>query len=109
MTWPPVAKISEVVGGVWPGSLESFASWAASDAPSIYMLHYAREVIENLIRADALDATALANLDRSPALPASYSLESIQQKMEALRVINVRITALNLDSLVDVRSLIWPP
>lgn len=109
MNWPPVAKISDAVGEIWPGSLESFARWAVSDAPSIYILRHAQEVIENLIRADALDATALANLDRSPALPTSYSLEGIQQKMAALRIINIRITALDLDSPVDVHSLIWPP
>ncbi|GAA4535215.1 hypothetical protein GCM10023175_00490 [Pseudonocardia xishanensis] len=102
MSWPPEAKISEVVGGDWPVSLRSFAQWAVADAPSIYLLHCAQEIVESLIRADALDVTALKNVCQLSGVAAAYSTESIHQKMDALRIINVRIAAMGLDQPLNM-------
>lgn len=104
VTWIAAQKVSGELTGGWPATLRGLASWASSEAPSIYSLLRAREIIENYIRADAEDATAIANIVDSPEMPPGYTTETIQAKIEALRVTNIRITALGLDSYTNVTA-----
>jgi hypothetical protein len=53
------------------------------------------------IRDDGLDPTALARISESLEMPRNYVGEPIAGKMDALRIINHRITTLGLDTHVD--------
>lgn len=104
MTWIAAQKISGELTSGWPATLIGLASWASSEAPSVYSLLRVREIIENYIRSDAEDATAIANIADSPETPMEYSAETIQAKIDALRATNIRITALGLDTYTNVTA-----
>jgi len=66
-----------------------------------------RETIETYIRADASDATAIANISEQPGSPTDYASEPIGVKVSALKVVNLRINHLGIDQpiAVDLRTI----
>lgn len=101
-SWIPAEKIFMALALHWPRTLLDLSNWAINDAPSIYHLLHTREVVECLIRAQALDAVALAHAENFRASLHDYMAEPIERKMEALKLLNIRISQLGLETPVDV-------
>ncbi|MGE3449700.1 MAG: hypothetical protein AB7H92_19195, partial [Microbacteriaceae bacterium] len=102
MSWIPAEKIYLHLEDGWPSTLQELALWAQEKAPSIYLLLQVREVMENYIRADAFDTTAIENIDDQPGAPTDYTSEPISNKITALRAVNARINQLGLDRPIAV-------
>jgi len=76
--------------------------WVINDSPSVYAFLYAREIVETVIRAEAHDAVAKANVRNSATYLQNYGLETIEKKIKALTVLNERVAALGLDRPINV-------
>ena len=107
-SWIPANKIFRALALHWPPTLLDLSNWAINDAPSIYHLLQTREVVECLIRAQALDAVALAHVENFRPPLRHYMAEPIERKMEALELLNIRISQLGLETPADVSGDLRP-